>query len=455
MQQPTNTKKRKKKTAVKNDTADFKASILNTNSDWLFTGSNFDFGISDTALLNTYNTSIYVYRATKLIAETASNYPLKLQQITNTEGDTEEVLSSPAIDVLSSYTQAPAYTQLFQYIYTHRLLTGKAYLWIKSNDEIEVVQPNLVTMNVNKATNEITSYTIRKGYGSNGTGYGTFVVEPDDMIVFRDIDPLNVNNGTPATAAARFRITLENKISQFNNAILDNGGVPAKIISPKKPPQVSDKDQLAEAQRAFEQQFRGVQNQGKTLVAATPVDVKELSATVKDLQLQESLDFTAKEIEIAFGLPHGILQSENVNAADGKNSINNLVQFTIKPMVKSVLDVLNNKFVSRYGERLYYSVEFPTMEDEKSKAEELETLVSAGIITADEARLKLGYEPRGEDADELRMREQRPQAQAMIRTRSSLRDVLKRKEQNIRELKAKKIRAKAEKEADNILKQKK
>ena len=70
-------------------------------------------------------------------------------------------------------------------------------------------------------------------------------------------------------------------------------------------------------------------------------------------------------------------------------------------MVKEVIDVLNARFVDKFGDRLFYNVVFPTMDDKKAEADRLGILVEKGILTPDEARQELGYAPKGGEADEL------------------------------------------------------
>ena len=236
---------------------------------------------------------------------------------------------------------------------------------------------------------------------------------------------------------------LEQKISQYHNALMDNGAVPSKIIAPREPSNARiSKDELQEKQRDFEQMFKGVGSQGKTLISAAPLEVHSLASSVKDMELLKLLDFTAKEIEIAFGLPHGILQSETVNVADGRNSKNALIEYTIVPMVKEVLEVLNNTLIERYGGRLFYNVVFPTMEDSNAEATRLGTLVEKGIITQDEARQELGYAQKGGEADELPLNmatqvARRAMAKSMIRDRVELRTELEVQAKEMEKLKKK------------------
>ena len=413
----------------------FKASVLNTGiSSWFELGLDANFRPSDAALLSTYQNSIYVFRAVKLISQTASSYPLKVFSILNIRGDSDEVLNSPALDILKTDQHTNSVNSLMQILYAHILLTGKAYLYRVDDNTLRVIAPNNVQENISRRDNSIMSYRVQLGDARSVT------VPVEDIIAFRDIDPLDLNQGESANVASRLRVLLEQKIVQYQNSLLDNGAVPSKIISPKESAGTASRDRINESQREFDQVFKGVQNQGKTLVSPTPLEVHELASPMKDLKLQESLDFTAKEIEIAFGLPHGILQSENVNVADGKNSKNSLIENTIKPLVMDVVETLNNNLIEQFGNRLFYKVELPSVDDEKQQSEILTAYVAQGIMTADEARVKIGYDPKGGDADLLQVKQQedRQQARKVIANRKKLFVELEVQEKNYKKLLAQK-----------------
>ena len=401
----------------KQPTYNAKARVLDTGgSSWL--SNALAYTDNADALLQTYQQSIYVYRGVKLISETASSLPLKVFRVANINGDTEEVLNTDALDILTTDIHTKSVSSFLQAIYTHKLLTGKAYVYRPTSDRntLTIIPPNKVEEKLNTRTDEITSYIITMGSGR-------LVAQPEEMIVFKELNPIDFNKGASATAAAKFRILLEQKIVDYHNSLLDNGAVPSKIISPKEATGTVSKDKRDESQRNFDRVFKGVSNQGKSMVSPSPLEVHELSSPMKDLKLQEALDFTAKEIEIAFGLPHGILQSETVNVADGKNSRNTLFENTIKPLVNDVLETLNNELIEEMDNRLFYDVEYPAMEDEKVKSEVLTAYVEKGIMTPDEARVRLGLDELGGGADILnatRVNELRPTAKKMIANRKKL-----------------------------------
>ena len=90
-------------------TQNLKASVFDTASiaSLFHSGLDVSGDVGNTALLNTYKNSIYVYRAVKLIAETASSFPFQLLKVVNGGGDTEEVETSPALDILSTSPYIP------------------------------------------------------------------------------------------------------------------------------------------------------------------------------------------------------------------------------------------------------------------------------------------------------------------------------------------------------------
>ena len=378
----------------KNNENDIQASVLNSFIDAVSGNVN---KVSDRELLNFYLINPYVFRAVRLISDTASSLPFQLLSIRNANGETEEVLNSPALDVLRTDPYSPSIASLFKRHYTYALLTGKSY-WLMEDNTIELLRPDLVKPEISRTTGDVMFYRVRKeGVGTDRR------VEVDDIIAFKDTDPTDRNSGVSASQPSRLRILLDNKVAQYHNSLLSNGAVPSKIISPKdiKDTKASPQE-IEDYNRKFNRMFQGVFNAGKTMISPQPLDVHELASNLKDLQLQQLVDFSAKEVEIAFGLPHGILQSETVNVADGQNSKNALIEFTIAPLVNETIEVLNYRLVEKYGSRLMYSAEIQLSQDKDKQATRLNTLVSGGILTINEARQVLGYPPE-EGGDELRI----------------------------------------------------
>lgn len=130
------------------------------------------------------------------------------------------------------------------------------------------------------------------------------------------------------------------------------------------------------------------------------------SMTPSDLQLLDSMKFLNLEICRFFGVPPTqVFQDSNVNYKSTESSQTIFMTSTLAPLIRQVETEFETKLLTA-GERRQYRIRFNLddyyQSDPTLQATALKNLVGGGILTANEARQRLGRKPLP-DGDKLMM----------------------------------------------------
>jgi HK97 family phage portal protein len=202
------------------------------------------------------------------------------------------------------------------------------------------------------------------------------------------LDPYSGVGYSPLQASFE-SINLEEKMIATEAAILDNEGRPSGILSPKE--QIGS----AEAGR-WEHKYNAKLRQsgsGNILVAEEEVDFTPITFPPKDLAALEMAKASRSEVALAFGVPTALIETEQFNRATLDASILQHVRQAVWPRLRDLEAKLNKHVVSLYGDNLFVAFDDPSPESQDLVAGYLNTLVSSGIITPNEARLELDRKP--------------------------------------------------------------
>jgi len=146
------------------------------------------------------------------------------------------------------------------------------------------------------------------------------------------------------------------------------------------------------------QRFSGTGNAGKPMLLEGDFDWKEMGLSPKDMDFIQLKNMSAKDIALIFGVPSqliGIPDAQTYsNFAEAKLALYNE---TIIPLLDRIQSDLNEWLVPRFGDDLEmrYDIDsIPAMAEQRTRVFESVTQgVQNGILTRNEAREQLGYEP--------------------------------------------------------------
>ena len=220
---------------------------------------------------------------------------------------------------------------------------------------------------------------------------------------FKRWHPLNDYYGLSPIQAASFDIDQHNMAAKHNLSLLMNGARPSGAVIFKPKDESGMSLQLSDSQRQqlmsdLNMRFSGSHNAGRPMLLEGDFDWKEMGLSPKDMDFLELKNMSARDIALCFGVPSqlvGVPDSQTYNNVSEARLA--LYEDTIIPLLRRVESDLNEWLTPRFGEdiSIRYDIDsIPAMAERRKKTyENVVTAVREGIISRNEARERLGYEP--------------------------------------------------------------
>lgn len=350
---------------------------------------------NDGKLMKQYSSSVYVYACITVIAKYVANIDLHLHKVLNSTGDSQEVFDDPVLSLVHKFNPFQTRTEFLKTTIINKKLTGKAFWYKVRNERGDVVElwnlrPDLVRVNPDPE-NFIKSYTVSLADG------GQQDIAPDDVVYFRDPDPLNMHDGLSPIEASQTRIDTEQHATQYQRDFFLNNARPDAFL---KTEEELTPAQVGEMRSAWNEKHQGVGKNGEIGILYGGLDYHQISINQREMDYIESLKFTRDDILVAFGVPKSIITTDDVNRANAEAGLYMFLTQTIKPEMQQIVEVLNEFLVAPdFGENLYFTYTDPTPEDRTQQLNEFTQGVDKWI-TRNEIRSRIGLEPI-ENGDEL------------------------------------------------------
>ena len=171
--------------------------------------------------------------------------------------------------------------------------------------------------------------------------------------------------------------------------------------------QTLDAEQRA-ALQAIMQDFVGSKKSGKTLTLEAGLKYKQISMNPDDAQLLETRRFQVDDICRWFGTPPIVIGHASEGTTMWGSGVESIMiawrTMGINPLLRRIEARINRDLIPAGKRDVWYwewNRDAMLQMDSKAKSEFLSKMVSVGIMSRDEARVKLNEERRGGAADEL------------------------------------------------------
>lgn len=334
-----------------------------------------------------------VRRAVGALAEGVSGLPCTVYQ-TDPTGAVKTVTDHPLADLLgitaNDWTPAPAF---FEQMTRDAVLTGNAHAWIgRGSDgtprELIRLPPGNVTVVAD--TNLLNPPTYR---------LAGRVIAREDLLHIKAPSLDGIAGASPVTACREAIGTLM-AIEKHVARLFGNGAKPSGLIS--------FKDRLApeaaaKAKAAW-QAAHGGNRSGATAVLDSGADYRPISLSSVDAQLLELWQHATIEVARVFGVPPHLLfdlgRATWGNAAEMGASF---LRFGLSRWLRAWEGELDLKLIA-LEDRRRLTIEFDTdaltRTDLAARANAYSTLISARVLTPNEARAREGLPPKA-GGDEL------------------------------------------------------
>lgn len=281
----------------------------------------------------------------------------------------------------------------FKYAMESVLLRGNFYAIIVRDDKLEVSQLIYVDSDFVQPViqeNGTVKYIV--------TGYSR-LFDQDEILDFH----LHLDESYRGISVIKYASrALQSAYEQDKTSLnfFKSGGNLAGIIKPQNPIQADQRKQIADAWRAS---FENTSDRVPVVVMPYGVDFQAVSITPEDAELIDTRKYSVEEIARFFGIHPYKLYAELSNKMSNEDIEINYLTDTIMPLAQMMKEEMENKLL-RPSERGKIKIEFDFTAffktDKKSEAEYYRALINIGILSINEVRAALGYDPiEGEAGD--------------------------------------------------------
>lgn len=339
----------------------------------------------------------WVYRNNDVIAKEVAAIEFELYKVRTVRDEViyDRIFSHPLLDALDKFNEFTSSYDGFYTTQSHRKLAGDAFWYVERTgltiNNIFILPPDKVTIDLGKAEG---SQRIIQGYTYKDTIKGEPVevkYTPDEIIHFRVPDPKNFYRGKSAVVAAADAIDTDTMAVEANKKLFERGLIAQLMLTTEK--SLTD-EQLKQLHSEFRNTYGGVNNAYKVPIFGGGIKPENVQMSNKDAQFLEQQEWLRDKIMVIFGNTKAVMGiTDDVNRANAEASLLSWRRSTVRPDMKGICDTLNEFLVPLYGDNLLLGFADPVAEDESDKIDEVKTLYDSDIITVNEAREQLGYDP--------------------------------------------------------------
>lgn len=351
----------------------------------------------------------YVYRAINFVADALAEIPLQLRRDTG-GGETEGVDDHPALDLINRPNESTTRSMFFRKMIGHWYFGG----------EVNLQTGNILTGD--------RSGMPTKMFLHRPDRFRRFETDRDDMIegyhfslpngdpVFYDTDqmtrilnwhPLKDNHGYPVVQAAFMSVQLQEEGLNWNMSTFQNKGrIPGFFKYTGRGDHSDTKFQRLKEET--QQQYRKDAKNALPGFLDADYDFMEVGQTVGDADWLEQNRLEGVRIAIALGIDPALLgDSSHKTYSNFETALRAAYILNIVPTLKAFLDEFNQWLLPKFpdGDSLFFAVnedEIRALQEDRTELyNRLVQGVEGTVITPDEARQELGFDPLEGAADQL------------------------------------------------------
>ena len=341
--------------------------------------------------LDSFDESFLVHACVSKIAQKVANTKFKLYKVRGTSGKEKvvEITNHSLLDLLASVNPTTTKFQLLQLMQAYKELLGDAY-WYKARGEtskkvleLHSLRPDWVTTQTD-GEGVISNYKYRLNNGQ------TVDFSPKDIIHFKQLNPKSSLYGSPTVKSAMATVESSVYSTRWNRNFFKNQAIPATLVISKV--KMTDKGK-EEFRKRWEDKYQGTANAHKLGFLNGEIEIKNLMASVKDMDFPNLTKSTKEDILLSFGVPKAILGIEGMNRAEAEALIYTFLSETIEPKIQDMVEVLNQFLVPEFGSDLYLGFVDPTPANRDAVTKEYESGLKNNWLLINEVRDKEGLPP--------------------------------------------------------------
>jgi HK97 family phage portal protein len=334
----------------------------------------------------------------QMIATSAPEAPLKVYRMT----DAGEVEATD--HWFHGLIQRPTYTmspyEVWEWVHTFLQTSGNAYIHLTRVDQNDPMSP-IVEMNVLRPdfvfpmTNRL-NQVVKYLYQINGE-QREFM--PHEMLHLKFPDPLNEAEGLSPLVRVFRELNIDNKATDFTATFFENAAVPFGLLSTEQRLREEETERFREKWMQWFKGKRG-KNRFKPAVLGQGLDYKQIALDFQQMEFEQVRSMTETRICGAFGVDPVLLPSWVGIKYGGKYSNYSEARYhlweeTIIPLLRRIESKINSQLLVSEGVycRFDLSQVQALQEDTNLLHARVRENFTSGILTLNEARKALGYDP--------------------------------------------------------------
>ena len=312
--------------------------------------------------------------------------------------DGNEIPGHPLVTIIKNPKRGLGEYNLWFETLMHLDLGGNAF-WLKIRGSrgqmigISPIRPDRIRKIVTKDEEEVLGYTIQKG------GQGPWIpYDRDDVVHFRNPDPLDNHWGMPPLQAAQRTLSIDNLSNEMTEILVKNRGINPGIVVTTEGK--IDEATVSRLNSTWEERFSGKRS-GKPAWLQKGMDIKMLGLNMNELAwidlraVSETRILSVLKVPpMLIGAKSGIDKGTFSNMAEARLSFHHE---TIAPMYNKMDDViqaeiLNTEFKGD-GVAYFDTSEISAMQGQRdARWDRAGMALDRGFVTVNEARAIVGHE---------------------------------------------------------------
>jgi len=214
-----------------------------------------------------------------------------------------------------------------------------------------------------------------------------------EIIHFKFPNPYNLYRGLGSIQATAVDVFTDIYAGIFQRNLFFNSAEPGAILNYES--DIEDKD-LEQLQAEYDRKFRGIHNAHRTLITAGRGEAKFTRTTLtnRELDFTKSRKALRDNILLGTGMPMAAMGiAENVNRANAESGEYVFARWTLVPRLELLKSKLNEQLVPFFGDDLELDYDDPVPKDKEFQLKRATDGVKAGILTVNEGRQIMGFDP--------------------------------------------------------------
>lgn len=342
-----------------------------------------------------YEMNAIAFRCIYMIKQAVGDLSCKLV-MEDEDGQPQKVESHPALNLLYSPNPMQGKEEFISELTAYYLIAGNSYvynpnelneprqLYTLSPDDVEVIS----------GTSMPEAYEVR---GLKRRFPVDKLTGKSAVMQIKDFNATDPWYGMSRLQAAVYAIDSFNESQKWNYNLLKNGAKPDGILSAKDDMMTST-EQISEVLEQIERSWNGANNAGGTKFIGS-FDWKQMSMSPKDMDFKDSQVMAARYISQIFGVPPQMIGLPEAQTFSNMEMAKlDFYENTVIPIANVIYSALNRWLFQFYKEEgLYFCIDMDKISaldpQRKEKSERFARLVDSGILSINEAREAMGYQP--------------------------------------------------------------